>query len=161
MKKELKLFYYKGFKIKDAFFSKIAIENNIDNTAEDTEIINNILNTIEFIENIYIAVKKKYRWLKRKDIEITSFFRCVLLNKFVGGSSTSDHKKGQAVDFKVNKLTPKQICDAIDKDFLQYDQLINEIHWVHASIDKIIFLNKGRRFLKIGVNKYKKIDLIR
>ena len=158
MKKELKLFYYKGFKTKDAFFSKTAIENNIDNTTEDEEIINNIHYTIKFIENVYICLKKTYKWVKRSDIEITSFFRCDLLNKLIGGSSTSDHKKGQATDLKVNRLTPKQICNAIDEYFLKYDQLIDEIYWTHGSIDKIDFLNKGRRFLKTGVNKYKRVD---
>ena len=68
-------------------------------------------------------------------IYINSFFRCAKLNKAVGGSRTSQHMEGMAIDMRgSNGVTNKMIFDYI-KDNLEYDQLINEYNyrWVHVS----------------------------
>ena len=72
-------------------------------------------------------------------IHINSFFRSVALNKTIGGSRTSQHCTGEAIDIKgTNGITNKQLFDYI-KNNLEFDQLIWEFgtdknpDWVHVS----------------------------
>lgn len=74
-----------------------------------------------------------------KPIRVNSFFRSTALNKAIGGSSTSQHCKGEAIDLDATKgFTNKQIYNYI-KNNLEYDQLIwefgtdKEPDWVHVS----------------------------
>jgi hypothetical protein len=67
-------------------------------------------------------------------IKISSGFRCVQLNKMIGGSKTSQHTKGEAMDIKIGAKGFHFI-----KDKLDFDQLIWEFgndenpQWVHVS----------------------------
>jgi zinc D-Ala-D-Ala carboxypeptidase len=58
------------------------------------------------------------------------------LNKCVGGSSTSQHSSGEAIDIDQDytTITNKQVFEYI-RDNLTFDQLINEFNyaWVHVS----------------------------
>ena len=72
-------------------------------------------------------------------LRVSSFFRSEKLNKAVGGSKTSQHVKGQAIDMQgTGKVTNKMVFDYI-KDNLDFDQLIWEYGteknpaWVHVS----------------------------
>ena len=72
-------------------------------------------------------------------IRINSFFRSVALNKRIGGSGTSQHCKGEAIDMDATgNITNKQLFDYIKKN-LEFDQLIwefgttKEPDWVHVS----------------------------
>jgi hypothetical protein len=70
-----------------------------------------------------------------KPIKINSFFRCTLLNQKVGGSSSSQHCKGEAIDISAgSKEENKKLFDWC-KANLVFDQLINEYdyQWVHIS----------------------------
>lgn len=73
------------------------------------------------------------------EIEITSCFRSTLVNKMAGGAPTSQHTKGQAVDFKCKDM--KKVFYWI-KDHLEFDQLIWEFgdedapDWIHVSLKK-------------------------
>lgn len=71
-------------------------------------------------------------------IHINSGFRSKVVNTTVGGSKTSSHMDGLAVDFIVPQYgTPLQICKllASDKDFIgKIDQVIEEGTWVHVGI---------------------------
>ena len=70
-----------------------------------------------------------------KPIKINSFFRCTLLNQKVGGSSISQHCKGEAIDLSAgSKEENKKLFDWC-KANLVWDQLINEYDysWVHIS----------------------------
>ena len=75
-------------------------------------------------------------------IGISSGYRSNALNDAVGGSKTSQHSKGEALDIDADiygGITNKQIFDFI-KDNLEFDQLIwefgtdNEPNWVHVSL---------------------------
>ena len=75
-------------------------------------------------------------------IGISSGYRSNALNDAVGGSKTSQHSKGEALDIDADiygGITNKQIFDFV-KDNLEFDQLIwefgtdNEPNWVHVSI---------------------------
>ena len=72
-------------------------------------------------------------------IRVNSFFRSPNLNKAIGGSRTSQHCLGEAIDMDgTNGITNKQLFDYI-KDNLEFDQLIWEFgtdknpDWVHVS----------------------------
>jgi len=70
-----------------------------------------------------------------KPIKVNSFFRCESLNSKVGGSKTSQHVKGEAIDISGgNKEENKKLFDWC-KENLEFDQLINEYDftWVHIS----------------------------
>jgi len=67
-------------------------------------------------------------------IKISSGFRSIQLNKMIGGSKTSQHTKGEAMDIKINATGFHFI-----KDKLNFDQLIWEFgndeqpSWIHVS----------------------------
>jgi zinc D-Ala-D-Ala carboxypeptidase len=68
-------------------------------------------------------------------ITVTSGFRCARLNKAIGGSGTSQHCFGQAVDFTVKGVSDVEVARWIE-DNLKFDQLILEFPpegWVHVS----------------------------
>ena len=75
-------------------------------------------------------------------IRISSGYRSNALNDAVGGSKTSQHSKGEALDIDADiygGITNKQIFDFV-KNNLEFDQLIwefgtdNEPNWIHVSI---------------------------
>ena len=68
-------------------------------------------------------------------ILISSGYRAPAVNKAVGGSATSQHMRGEAVDFTAPRFgTPRQIVDALADSDVPYDQLILEFgRWVHIS----------------------------
>ena len=73
-------------------------------------------------------------------IKINSFFRCPELNTAIGGSSKSQHCKGQAMDIDdtFHKATNAEMYHYI-KENLDFDQIIWEFgdddnpDWVHVS----------------------------
>jgi putative chitinase len=74
--------------------------------------------------------------LQCNPILVTSWFRSLDLNKRIGGVKTSQHTKGEAVDFICPSWgSPKLVCLALmdSKDILMYDQLILEPSWIHIS----------------------------
>lgn len=73
-------------------------------------------------------------------LKINSFYRSAAVNKAVGGSPTSAHSIGYAVDFNAQGLTVAEVCAKINKAGIKYDQLIDEKNasggtWVHISFD--------------------------
>ena len=103
--------------------------------------LNNQL-TSEALANIEFLVKNLLQPLRDafgKPIRITSGYRSVEVNKAVGGSKTSQHTKGEAVDMVSNDN--KHLFDLIKNNF-DFDQLIWEYGtdeqpaWVHVSLKK-------------------------
>jgi zinc D-Ala-D-Ala carboxypeptidase len=96
-------------------------------------------------------------------IHISSGYRSLALNKAVGGSNTSQHSKGQALDIDMDgtKITNKQIFDFI-KDNIEFDQLIWEFgtdknpDWVHVSYAK----GKNRKQILKAVRRNGKTSYI-
>jgi len=67
---------------------------------------------------------------------INSGYRPEWLNKAIGGSRTSQHMKGQAVDFRILRAHGKLIvlARAIARSDIPFDQLIYECDsWIHVS----------------------------
>jgi hypothetical protein len=70
---------------------------------------------------------------------ISSGYRNPRLNShpLINGAPNSQHTTGQAVDFKIKGMSPKQIVEVIQNSNIEFDQLINEYDkWVHISFVK-------------------------
>ncbi|WP_288484725.1 D-Ala-D-Ala carboxypeptidase family metallohydrolase [uncultured Novosphingobium sp.] len=70
-------------------------------------------------------------------IQVNSGFRSSAVNRAVGGSPSSAHALGYAVDFVCPAFgDPMAICRAIKASGIKFDQLIMEQNrWVHISFD--------------------------
>lgn len=69
-------------------------------------------------------------------IIVTSGYRSPAVNRAVGGSPTSGHMKGYAVDFIAPRFgDPLAICRKLAASDLKFDQLLQEGTWVHISFD--------------------------
>ncbi len=128
-----------NFSFSELINSEIAKKNKINNIP-DISSMDNILNLIVFC-------LQPIRNLINKPMIVTSGFRCENVNKIVGGSSNSQHKTGQAVDFIIKDMIPSAIIDIILNSNIEFDQLINEYNkWVHISFNKA---NNRKQVLKI------------
>ena len=97
----------------------------------------------EQLANMKIIAEKVFQPLREwvgGPIKINSFFRSPELNKKIGGSKTSQHCKGQAIDFDDNfgHKTNAEMFKYI-RENLDFDQMIWEFgtdmnpNWVHIS----------------------------
>ena len=117
---------------REGVYSTTATRKGINNTPNDEQLAN-----MELVaEEIFEPLRK---WVGGP-IKINSFFRCPELNKSIGGSSKSQHCKGQAIDIDdtFGKATNAEMYHFI-KDNLDFDQMIWEFgnddnpNWVHVS----------------------------
>jgi putative chitinase len=117
--------------------------------------------TPEHIENMRYCCEKILEPVRAhfgKPVQINSSYRAPLVNKAVGGSKTSQHVNGQAIDFEVPGVDNKKVADWV-ADNLEFDQVILEFYtagdknsgWVHASIKK----EGGNRKLRMIASKSK------
>lgn len=96
--------------------------------------------TSSYIINMQMVAKACFEPLREwygKPIKINSFYRNYELNLAVGGSKTSDHMQGRAIDFTAgSKAENKKLFDWC-KANLKFDQLINEYDytWIHISFN--------------------------
>ena len=72
-------------------------------------------------------------------IRISSGYRNPSLNRAIGGSSKSQHCKGEALDlqfWKGGEMCNKEIYEWILQSDLEFDQMINEFDfaWIHISL---------------------------
>ena len=116
--------------------------------------------TAEHIENMRYCCEKILEPVRAKfgPVTINSSYRAPAVNKAVGGSKTSQHVNGQAIDFEVKGVDNKKVADWV-ADNLEFDQVILEFYtagdknsgWVHASIKK----EGGNRKLRMIATKSK------
>ena len=117
---------------KEGVYSNTATRRGIDNTPNDEQ-----LNNMELVAN---EVFEPLRVWVDGPIKINSFFRSPDLNTAIGGSSKSQHCKGQAMDIDdtFGRATNAEMYNFI-KDNLDFDQMIWEFgnddnpDWVHVS----------------------------
>lgn len=117
--------------------------------------IQEVKNLTALIEKVLDPLREAYG----KPIIVTSGYRCEKLNKLVGGSASSQHKKGEAADIKTIEDTPeenKKLFDLIVKLGLPFDQLINEYNydWVHVSFGSRHRRQKLKAVKKNGKTTY-------
>ena len=121
----------KNFTLSEFTKSQTAIRQDIDNTphAEHLE------EAVALFENVVQSVRDKFG-----PTSINSGYRGPELNRAVGGSATSQHCNGQAVDIEVPGVPNYDVAKFI-QDNLDFDQLILEFAergvpdagWVHVS----------------------------
>ena len=122
----------KHISYKEGVHSNTAIRRGIDNTPTDDQLY--------FMEIVAEEVFEPLREWVGGPIKINSFYRCPALNTAIGGSATSQHCKGQAMDIDdtFGKATNAEIYNFI-KENLDFDQMIWEFGdddnpaWVHVS----------------------------
>ena len=97
------------------------------------------------IENFKLLAEKVFQPIREHfavPIHISSGYRSAALNKAIGGSATSQHCTGEAIDIDMDgtAITNAAIFNYI-KDNLEFDQLIWEFgtdtnpDWVHVSYE--------------------------
>lgn len=135
--------------LKEAITSQTAERRGLDNTPDKSTI--NVMRLTA--ERVFQPVRDHFG----KPIRVSSFYRSPAVNKAVGGSATSQHRTGEAIDMQgTNGLTNAEIFEYIRKN-LDFDQLIweygnsTEPAWVHVSYTA---KRKNRKqVFAIGVNK--------
>lgn len=114
----------------EATVSPTAIRLKIDNTPDEHTLINMKVVALKCFEPARAHFGP---------IKVNSFFRCLLLNKAVGGSPTSQHPKGEAIDMSRGSREKNKELFEWCKANLVFDQLIWEFgdetgpDWVHIS----------------------------
>jgi len=122
----------KHISYKEGVYSITAIRKGIDNEPNEEQLSNMKLVAEKIFEPVRIHFKVP--------IKVNSFFRSPDLNKAIGGSTKSQHCKGQAIDIDdtYGKIKNSDIYWWI-KDNLDFDQMIWEFgnndnpDWVHIS----------------------------
>ena len=120
-------------------FTRAEIEHS--NTAKRLDISNEMSD--EHLENMQRVIDNLIQPMRDAigPIRISSGYRSPKLNKAIGGSSRSQHCKGEALDlqfWKEGKMNNKVIYDWILDSGLEFDQMINEFDfsWIHISLKK-------------------------
>jgi hypothetical protein len=122
-------FLSEHFTLEEATFSQLASRAGIDNTKMAPEVFIAAQRTALRMEKVRLI-------LGNTSIHVNSWIRCLELNRLLGSKDTSQHIKGEAVDFIAPKFgSPLAICREIvaHKDLIRFDQLILEHTWVHIS----------------------------
>jgi hypothetical protein len=117
---------------KEAVRSNTATRRGIKNVPNDKQLYN--------MKMIARQIFEPLRSYVGGPIKINSFFRCEELNTAIGGSSKSQHCKGQAIDIDdtFGRSSNAEMYEFI-KNNLNFDQLIWEFGdeenpaWVHVS----------------------------
>ena len=108
--------------------SRCGIDNSVPPELEPAA-----LNTAKGVEQVRYA-------LRSLPISIDSWYRCLALNRKLGSKDTSQHLKGEAVDFICPAFgTPEAVCKHLlgYRNLIKWDQLIFEHTWVHISWNSI------------------------
>ena len=148
----------KHISYREGVYSRTATRLGIDNTPND-----------EQLENMELVAEEVFEPLRAwvgGPIKINSFFRSPKLNTAIGGSSKSQHCKGQAIDIDdtFGRATNAEMYHFIKKH-LDFDQMIWEFgdednpDWVHVSY---VSSDKNRNrclqaYKEKGKTKYKVI----
>lgn len=92
------------------------------------------------VENLTFLASRleEVRALLKAPMVVSSGYRSPALNDAVGGSSTSQHRFGLAVDFVAPAFgDPFEVAQAIAASSIAFDQLILEFgKWVHVSFTR-------------------------
>lgn len=121
----------KNFTLNEFTRSMTATRLGIDNTPNDEH----LEAAKALFENVVQPVREHFGITR-----ISSGYRSPALNEAIGGSTRSQHSKGQAVDFECDGQDNLEVAKWI-RDNLDYDQVISEFYvegdptsgWIHVS----------------------------
>jgi uncharacterized protein YcbK (DUF882 family) len=120
-----------NFTMSELLKSDVATKYNISNIPDKQSLDNMLILICECLQPIRNYIDKP--------MNIYSGYRSPRLNghPLIQGKDNSQHITGQAVDFTIKGMTPKQIIEKVKASGVEYDQLINEHNiWVHISYNK-------------------------
>ena len=125
----------KHFKLKEFTRSQIAARNGLKNLPSAGDVKN--------LENLCYEILEPVRAKFEKPIMINSGFRSLEVNRKLGSSDSSQHTKGQAVDFEIAGVANIQVAYWVEAN-CDFDQLILEFYkpddgqagWVHVSYNE-------------------------
>lgn len=146
------------FTLKEATTSEWASSHGIDNQPNDEQLkaMQHAANSLEAVRDLLGA-----------PILISSWLRVPELNKAIGGSATSSHCKGYAIDFTCPKFgNTRKIAQLLADSAIDFSQLILEYPdkpnggWVHIDFNpkpnnnKLLTATKvnGKTVYKGGIN---------
>lgn len=127
-------------------------DTGLDNTPNELEIkhLEELIKVIDNIREKWTELCRNNKW-GSASIIVSSGYRSDKVNKAVGGSKTSEHRLGYAVDFEPSNGKLKEfwdfIVDYVTTNNIGFSQLIAEKprngipSWVHFSING----KKGQR----------------
>lgn len=133
--------------------------------------INNIPKNFKIIYALTLLCQEVLQPIRdhfRKSVHVSSGYRCDKLNKAIGGSRTSQHKKGEAADIEIYGVSNLKLASWIRHN-LVFDQLILEYHtsgrpntgWIHVSFDSNN-IQRGQVLSKLsGEKRYRKGLIVR
>lgn len=123
-----------NFTLEEMVKSGYALRHGIDNSAPLP-----IIDSLRDLCNTTLERVRSYVGNGRA-LDISSGYRCPVVNKGIGGSPSSQHQKGEAADFTIRGMSNRFVVEAIMKHkSIPYDQLIFEfgdLGWVHISFCK-------------------------
>ena len=120
----------KNFALSEITHSNTAKRLGIEN--EPTEV--HLQNIKHLVDNLIQPLRDSIG-----PIRVSSGYRNPSLNRAIGGSVSSQHCKGEALDiqfWQMGKMMNKVIYDWILASGLEFDQMINEFDfaWIHISL---------------------------
>ena len=122
-----------NFSLKELTHSSTANYNKVDNTPSRLE--------LEYLKKLCNEILQPIRDKYGNFIFVTSGYRNPILNRLVGGSTTSQHILGQAADLTTgsregNKKLFDMIAQMIENGEIKVGQLIDEKNytWIHISL---------------------------
>lgn len=117
------------FTLEEATASQEAARKGIDNSHPTPSTVTTASKTAVKMEKVRLV-------LGGKPISVSSWIRCLDLNRALGSKDSSQHVKGEAVDFTCPTYgTPLEVCKKLmgEITLVGFDQLILEHTWVHIS----------------------------
>ena len=120
-----------NFTMSELLKSEVAEKYNISNIPDKQSLDNMLILICECLQPLRNYIDKP--------MIISSGYRSSRLNghPLINGAQNSQHVTGQAVDFTIKGMTPKQIIEKIKASGVEFDQLLNEHNiWVHISYNK-------------------------
>ncbi|MBX9706862.1 MAG: DUF882 domain-containing protein [Caulobacteraceae bacterium] len=113
------------FTLAELTHSNTALRRGLDNTPPP-EVLDQLILTADRMEGVR-------QLLGDRPIKVSSGYRSPAVNRAVGGSRTSAHRTGHAVDFTCPDFgTPAEVAAHLAKHLTDFDQLIEEFGgWVH------------------------------
>ena len=137
------------FTLAEATASDTALRLHIDNTNVSPEVLAATYRTATRME--------KVREVLGCAIHINSWIRCLALNTAIGSKPSSQHVKGEAVDFtSADYGTCLEVAKVLiaNKDLLRYDQLILEHTWIHISFCPPIAVPRSEVLSLLATGQY-------
>lgn len=114
------------FTLDELTVSQTATRRGLDNTPPPEAQQNLLLLVHNVLDPLRLALGKP--------IVVTSGYRSEEINRLVGGSPTSDHRKGRATDIHQPEMSVRELMRKVIELRLPYDQMIDEFgRWLHVS----------------------------